>query len=73
MLGEYGIYGQIRAILTAMFNSLMPSLNSRSRAFCGIFGWISKQMHFTPPQVPSGLTHLHFSESAVAMMAINRS
>ena len=43
MLGEYGIYGQIRAILTAMFNSLMPSLNSRS-AFCGIFGWISKQM-----------------------------
>ena len=33
MLGEYGIYGQIRAILTAMFNSLMPSLNSRSLPF----------------------------------------
>ena len=45
MLGEYGIiHGKIRAILTAMFSSLMPSLNSRSRAFCGIFGWISKQM-----------------------------
>ena len=25
--------------------------------------------HFTHPQVPSGLTHLHFSESAVPMMA----
>ena len=38
MLGEYGIYGQIRAILTAMFNSLMPSLNSRSLPFVVFLG-----------------------------------
>ena len=30
--------------VSAMFNSLMPSLNSRSLFFCGIFGWISKEM-----------------------------
>ena len=30
--------------VSAMFNSLMPSLNIRSLPFCGIFGWISKQM-----------------------------
>ena len=38
MLGEYGIYGQIRAILTAMFNCLMPSLNSRSLPFVVFLG-----------------------------------
>ena len=38
MLGEYGIYGQIWAILKAMFNSLMPSLNSRSLPFVVFLG-----------------------------------
>ena len=39
--------------------------NHNLRPSCSLLG------HFTPPYVPSGLTHLHSSESAVSMMAIN--
>ena len=38
ILAYYDIDGQIRAILTAMFNSLMPSLNIRSLPFVVFLG-----------------------------------
>ena len=68
MLGEYGIYGQIRAILTAMFNSLMPSLNSRSVPFVVFLGGFpSRCQNLSSGAIrPGGLLFAH-QENAVCL------
>ena len=67
MLGEYGIYGQIRAILTAMFNSLMPSLNSRSLPFVLFLGGFpSRCQNLSSGAIrPGGLLFLFLHEASL--------
>ena len=70
MLGEYGIYGQIRAILTAMFNSLMPSLNSRSLPFVVFLGGFpSRCQNLSSGAIrPGGLLQTTFDHIKLCMV-----